>query len=48
VWWRDKGYADIFNDYFKCENNDAAKINLFHGNCNSKIPADEAIGKTEL
>lgn len=33
-WWRDKGYEDVFDLYFKCE----GKINIYHGNCNTPIP----------
>ncbi|XP_071945653.1 xyloside xylosyltransferase 1-like [Antedon mediterranea] len=34
VWWRDKGYIDIFDQYFSCP----GKIDIFHGNCNTPIP----------
>jgi xylosyl alpha-1,3-xylosyltransferase len=33
-WWREHGYADIFDRFFACE----GKVKLYHGNCNSKIP----------
>ncbi|XP_033724533.1 xyloside xylosyltransferase 1-like [Pecten maximus] len=33
-WWRDKGYEDVFDLYFKCEGH----INIYHGNCNTAIP----------
>ncbi|XP_067850743.1 xyloside xylosyltransferase 1 isoform X1 [Heptranchias perlo] len=36
TWWRDHGYADVFNLYFKCE----GKVNIYHGNCNTPIPYD--------
>lgn len=35
TWWREHGYADVFHRYFECK----GKINLYHGNCNSLIPA---------
>jgi len=34
-WWEDKGYQDVFGDYFDCHQ----KINLYHGNCDTPIPA---------
>ncbi|XP_022085553.1 uncharacterized protein LOC110976527 [Acanthaster planci] len=34
VWWRDKGYTDVFDQYFKCD----VAINIYHGNCNTPIP----------
>ncbi|XP_050413843.1 xyloside xylosyltransferase 1 isoform X1 [Patella vulgata] len=34
VWWRDNGYKEVFDLYFKCE----GKINIYHGNCNTPIP----------
>ena len=34
VWWRDNGYKDVFDKYFTCDGH----INIYHGNCNSKIP----------
>ena len=30
-WWRKHGYEDVFDEYFKCENNDKSKINIYHG-----------------
>ncbi|XP_069113450.1 xyloside xylosyltransferase 1-like [Argopecten irradians] len=33
-WWRDKGYQDVFDLYFKCEGH----INIYHGNCNTPLP----------
>ncbi|ESO99499.1 hypothetical protein LOTGIDRAFT_113431, partial [Lottia gigantea] len=35
VWWRDKGYEDVFDLYFKCN----GKINIYHGNCNTPFPS---------
>jgi hypothetical protein len=34
TWWRDHGYAEVFDQYFKCEGH----INIYHGNCNTAIP----------
>ncbi|XP_066138413.1 xyloside xylosyltransferase 1 [Euwallacea fornicatus] len=34
TWWRDHGYRDIFDSYFKCDH----PIVVLHGNCNTKIP----------
>lgn len=34
-WWEDKGYQDIFNDYFDCHEK---RIHLYHGNCDTPIP----------
>lgn len=34
-WWKDKGYEDVFEDYFRCE----GKVNIFHGNCHTPIPS---------
>lgn len=33
-WWRDKGYADVFDMYFNCD----MDIKIYHGNCNTPIP----------
>ncbi|XP_051873991.1 LOW QUALITY PROTEIN: xyloside xylosyltransferase 1 [Pristis pectinata] len=34
TWWRDHGYADVFDLYFKCN----GKVKIYHGNCNTPIP----------
>ncbi|KAH3784065.1 hypothetical protein DPMN_162016 [Dreissena polymorpha] len=34
TWWKDNGYADVFDQYFTCEGH----INIYHGNCNTQIP----------
>ncbi|XP_067658696.1 xyloside xylosyltransferase 1-like isoform X1 [Haliotis asinina] len=34
TWWKGKGYDDVFDLYFRCEGH----INIYHGNCNTKIP----------
>ena len=36
-WWNEHGYADIFDEYYKCD----GKVNIYHGNCNTHIPRDE-------
>uniref|UniRef100_UPI00398ED383 xyloside xylosyltransferase 1 isoform X2 n=1 Tax=Pristiophorus japonicus TaxID=55135 RepID=UPI00398ED383 len=36
TWWRDHGYADVFDQYFKCD----GKVKIYHGNCNTPIPDD--------
>lgn len=34
VWWKDKGYGDVFDMYFNCPQ----PIHVYHGNCNTPIP----------
>ncbi|XP_022223876.2 xyloside xylosyltransferase 1-like [Drosophila obscura] len=34
TWWKDHGYSDIFDAYFRCDGN----IKMYHGNCNTRIP----------
>lgn len=36
TWWRDHGYGDVFQLYYRCE----GPIYIYHGNCNSPIPDD--------
>ncbi|XP_068137254.1 xyloside xylosyltransferase 1 isoform X2 [Hyperolius riggenbachi] len=36
TWWKDHGYADIFDQYYKCESH----IKILHGNCNTPILED--------
>ncbi|KAF7664260.1 hypothetical protein LDENG_00182230 [Lucifuga dentata] len=36
TWWRDHGYGDVFQAYFRCD----GPIYIYHGNCNSAIPDD--------
>ncbi|XP_078420026.1 xyloside xylosyltransferase 1 isoform X2 [Cetorhinus maximus] len=36
TWWRDHGYAEIFDLYFKCD----GQVKIYHGNCNTPIPDD--------
>ncbi|XP_060516960.1 xyloside xylosyltransferase 1 [Cylas formicarius] len=36
TWWRDHGYHEIFDHYFKCEHPTV----VLHGNCNTKIPKE--------
>lgn len=35
VWWRDHGYSDVFANYSKCDGD----VAVYHGNCNTPIPA---------
>ncbi|XP_026201361.1 xyloside xylosyltransferase 1 [Anabas testudineus] len=34
TWWRDHGYGDIFQLYYRCD----GPIYIYHGNCNTPIP----------
>ncbi|XP_030886532.1 xyloside xylosyltransferase 1 [Leptonychotes weddellii] len=34
TWWRDHGYSDVFEAYFRCEGH----VKIYHGNCNTPIP----------
>lgn len=36
TWWRDHGYSDVFQAYFRCE----GRVKIYHGNCNTPIPDD--------
>ncbi|XP_076974040.1 xyloside xylosyltransferase 1 isoform X3 [Tamandua tetradactyla] len=36
TWWRDHGYSDVFQAYFRCEGH----VKIYHGNCNTPIPED--------
>ncbi|XP_039985534.1 xyloside xylosyltransferase 1 isoform X2 [Xiphias gladius] len=36
TWWRDHGYADVFQLYYRCD----GPFYIYHGNCNSPIPDD--------
>ena len=36
TWWKDRGYADVFENYSKCK----SETKLWHGNCNTPIPED--------
>ncbi|KZC08816.1 PREDICTED: xyloside xylosyltransferase 1 [Dufourea novaeangliae] len=36
IWWRDRGYADVFGNYSRCD----SETKLWHGNCNTPIPDD--------
>ncbi|KAK2868868.1 hypothetical protein Q7C36_000739 [Tachysurus vachellii] len=36
TWWRDHGYSDVFQLYFRCE----GPVHIYHGNCNTPIPDD--------
>ncbi|XP_025030190.1 xyloside xylosyltransferase 1 [Python bivittatus] len=35
-WWRDHGYSDIFEHYFRCDGH----VRIYHGNCNTPIPTE--------
>ncbi|XP_075794424.1 xyloside xylosyltransferase 1 [Pelodiscus sinensis] len=35
-WWREHGYSDVFDRYFRCE----GRVRIYHGNCNTPIPED--------
>ena len=34
TWWRDHGYAEVFNLYHNC----SETIHVYHGNCETKMP----------
>lgn len=36
TWWRDHGYGDIFQLYYRCD----GPVYIYHGNCNTPIPDD--------
>ncbi|MCI4383747.1 hypothetical protein PGIGA_G00029990 [Pangasianodon gigas] len=36
TWWRDHGYGDVFQMYFRCD----GPVYIYHGNCNTPIPDD--------
>lgn len=36
TWWRDHGYGDVFQMYYRCE----GLVYIYHGNCNTPIPDD--------
>ncbi|GCB61687.1 xyloside xylosyltransferase 1 [Scyliorhinus torazame] len=36
TWWRDHGYDEVFDLYFKCD----VQVKIYHGNCNTPIPDD--------
>ncbi|XP_058808903.1 xyloside xylosyltransferase 1 [Phymastichus coffea] len=36
TWWKDRGYADVFANYSRCN----SEVKLWHGNCNTPIPVD--------
>ena len=36
TWWKGKGYDDVWESYFNCNNEQ--NIHLYHGNCNTPIP----------
>lgn len=36
TWWRDHGYSDVFEHYFRCDGH----VRIYHGNCNTPIPVE--------
>ena len=36
TWWKDMGYAHVFDFYYKC----SEPIHVYHGNCRTEIPDD--------
>lgn len=46
TWWKGKGYDDVWNDYFNCNNEQ--NISLYHGNCNTVIPKKLINKKSDL
>lgn len=36
TWWKNNGYQDVFDLYFKCN----PPFHVLHGNCNTPIPED--------
>jgi lipopolysaccharide biosynthesis glycosyltransferase len=38
TWWKDKGYADVFDPYHQCP----APVKMYHGNCSTPIPPIQA------
>ena len=38
TWWKSHGgYMDVFDQYFNCK----GEVNIWHGNCNTRIPEDD-------
>lgn len=35
TWWRQHGYADVFDEYFSCEE---SRVLIWHGNCGTAMP----------
>jgi len=46
TWWKGKGYDDVWENYFNCNNEQ--NISLYHGNCNTRIPEKIINKKFEL
>jgi lipopolysaccharide biosynthesis glycosyltransferase len=46
TWWKGKGYDDVWENYFNCNNEQ--NISLYHGNCNTPIPKQIINEKLEL
>lgn len=34
IWWKDKGYEEVFEDYHDCN----PPVKIYHGNCDTPIP----------
>jgi len=34
-WWRDKGYSEVFDNYFSCVDDE---VKIWHGNCDTPFP----------
>ena len=46
TWWKDKGYEDVWESYFQCNND--VNISLYHGNCNTPFPNRISNDRSEL
>ncbi|CAF0746343.1 unnamed protein product [Rotaria sordida] len=46
TWWKGKGYDDVWDNYFNCNNEQ--NISLYHGNCNTPMPNRIINEKLEL
>ncbi|CAF0878639.1 unnamed protein product [Adineta ricciae] len=46
TWWKGKGYDDVWDSYFNCNNDQ--KISIYHGNCNTPLPEKLTLEKHEL
>ncbi|CAF0914541.1 unnamed protein product [Adineta steineri] len=46
TWWKGKGYDDVWQNYYNCNNEQ--NISIYHGNCNTPIPDKIINEKMEL
>ncbi|CAF0973206.1 unnamed protein product [Adineta steineri] len=46
TWWKGKGYDDVWQNYYNCNNEQ--NISIYHGNCNTPIPDKIINEKIEL